>query len=435
MRKSLAILAAVVMLLGIANVTFATQARVNSLGKAWMYDGDFEDIYFYPNLTADYPRMIVTELGTNPDSISYNGSAAITFANEEQTWGVAGLDINHALTGEAGFKQLITDINTAMGPVLPPVIWDALPHIDNKWHLFYARNLGGLSAGLHIARAASATSNTYSDTVSGNMEYDFENSAGIWDFNFGLGYSPMENMEANLGFSFKTYSFSAEYNETYPGATPAVTPYTETLENDGGSGIDVALQVLYGMSDNFKLVPTAGLSMSSIGYKLSSTDTLIQRPEGGEMSTFDFWAGFGANYTPVENVRVIGGLDFGISTTTIEDTTGVLGMGVAEEKYSTFLFPGFSAAVEADVLKWLTLRIGAGKDIAKTTATITTAANTEIENTYTSAAYQFGFGLGFKFNKLCIDVKVNDAQPFDLGYLMSGNTNTPFTQVSATYKF
>lgn len=425
MRKSLAILAAVVMLLGVANVTFATQARVNSLGKAWMYDGDFEDIYFYPNAMASYPRMIVAELGTNPDSISYNGSAAITFANEEQTWGVVGLDINHAITNEGEFNTLITNA-FGMDPV------------NNKWHLFYAKNVGGLSAGLHIARAAYATTYTNSDTFNLTLHQDNSASAGIWDFNFGLGYSPMENMEANLGFSFKTYSFSDEMNLTWPG-TPAVTPYSLTRENDGGSGIDVALQVLYGMSDNFKLVPTAGISMGSIGYKISDTDTLVlPDAQGGEMSTFDFWAGFGGNYTPVENVRVIGGLDFGISSTTIEDTMGVLhtmGLGYTEVKTSTFMFPGFSAAVEADVLKWLTLRIGAGKDIAKTTTTTTTADNAETEDTYTSADYQFGFGLGFKFNKLNIDVKVNDAQPFDLGYLMSGNTNTPFTQVSATYKF
>jgi len=427
MRKSFAILAAVVMLLGVANVTFATQSRVVSLGKAWMYDGDFEDIYFYPNLTADYPRMIVAEMGDDPALVQYYGSAAITFANEEQTWGVAGLDINHAITNEDEFNALLA---------LPAI---GIAPVDNKWHLFYARNIGGLSAGLHIARAAYASTTTTSDTVNGSLHQDNSTSAGIWDFNFGLGYSPMENMEANLGFSFKTYSFSDEINETWPGATPAITPNTETWESDGGSGIDVALRVLYGMSDNFKLVPTAGLSMSSIGYKTSFSDTSIH-PFGGEMSTFDFWAGFGANYTPVENVRVIGGLDFGISTTTIEDTTGVL-LGTppppvfTEIKTSTFMFPGFSAAVEADVLKWLTLRIGASKDIAKTTETTTTSANTETEDTYTSAGYNFGFGLGFKFNKLNIDVKVNDAQPFDMGYLMSGNPNTPFTQVSATYNF
>jgi hypothetical protein len=422
MRKSLAILAAVVMLLGVANVTFATQARVNSLGKAWMYDGDFEDIYFYPNAMASYPRMVVAELGTYPAGFSYNGSAAITFANEDQTWGVAGLDINHKITNEDEFNTLIT---SAFG----------MTPVDNKWHLFYARNLGGLSAGLHIARASYASTYTYSDTVTDPFtpHEDNEHSAGIWDFNFGLGYSPAENMEANLGFSFKTYSFMDEMNLTWPNVTPAITPYTETLESDGGSGIDVALQVMYGMSDNFKLVPTAGISMGSIGYKTSYSDTSMH-PYGGEMSSFDFWAGFGANYTPMENVRVIGGLDFGISSQTIEDTTGVLGSGAAEEKYSTFLFPGFSAAVEADVLKWLTMRVGASKDIAKTTSTITTGV-TETETTYTSADYHFGFGLGFKFNKLCIDVKLNDDQPFTAGYLMSGIPGEPFTQVSATYKF
>ncbi len=435
MRKTLAIFAAFIMLLGIANMAVATQTRVNTLGKAWMYDGDFEDIYFYPNAMISYPRMMVGELGTFPTDFQNNGSAAITFANEEQTWGVAGLDINHAITNEDGFNALLTGA-FGMAPV------------SNKWHLFYAKNIGGLSAGLHIARAAYASTYTYSDTLStlGTPAEDNESSAGIWDFNFGLGYSPMENMEANLGFSFKTYSFLYEENLTWPGVTPAVTPYTETIESDGGSGIDVALQVMYGMSDNFKLVPTAGLSMSSIGYKISDTDTLILPDlQGGEMSTFDFWAGFGANYTPIENVRVIGGLDFGISSTTIEDTMGVLGTtaGLTEEKISTFMFPGFSAALEADVLKWLTIRLGASKDIAKNTTTTTTSANTETETTYTSADYHFGFGLGFKFNRLNIDVKVNDNAPYSLGYFMSGIDNggvvpthtEPITLVSATYKF
>jgi hypothetical protein len=432
MRKSLAILSALVMLIGIANVTFATQARVNSLGKAWMYDGDFEDIYFYPNVMASYPRMIVAELGDDPAFVQYYGSAAITFANEEQTWGVAGLDINHAITGEEYFKQYITNLNFVLGP--DPVLGiDVLPHIDNKYHLFYARNVGGLTAGLHIARAAAARTYTSTDTVAGSAEYEMENSAGIWDFNFGLGYSPAENMEANLGFSFKTYSFSAEIIESFPGATPAITSNSSKIESDGGSGIDVALQVMYGMSDNFKLVPTAGISMGSIGYKTSSSDTSIH-PEGGEMSTFDFGAGFGANYTPIENVRILGGLDFEYSTTSVKDTAFFGNPNDVEYKTATFMFPGFSAAVEADLLKWLTLRVGASKDIAKTTVT-NTDEDAETESSYTSAGYNFNFGLGFKFNKLCIDVKVNDAQPFDLGYLMSGNPNTPFTQVSATYKF
>jgi hypothetical protein len=196
----------------------------------------------------------------------------------------------------------------------------------------------------------------------------------------------------------------------------------------------LALQVMYGMSENFKLVPTAGISMLSIGYETSYSDTAMH-PFGGELSTSDIWAGFGVNYTPVENVRILGGLDFGYSGVTIEDTTGVLGVGVAEEKHSRFMFPGFSAAVEADVLKWLTVRFGASKEIAKTTSTYTTAANDEAEYTSTEADYHFGFGLGFKFNRLNIDVKLNDDQPFTAGYLMSGIAGEPFTQVSATYKF
>jgi hypothetical protein len=433
MRKTLAVMAALVMLFGVANVTFATQARIASLGKAWMYDGDFEDIYFYPNLIAQYPRMVVAELGTYPAMFQYYGSAAVTFANEEQTWGVAGLDINHAITGEDDFYEYLTWLNAATNAALH--FHSDVPMFDNKWHLFYARNVGGLSAGLHIARAAGSYTFTESDTVCGYLQREFEGSSGIWDFNFGLGYSPMENVEANLGFSFKTYSFSAEENYSWPMATPAITPVNNTLESDGGSWMDMALQVMYGMTENFKLVPTAGLSMSSIGFKTTYSDT-ANHPEKGTVSSSEFWAGFGANYTPVENVRILGGIDFAYRSTTVEDSFVIGTPGDKETKYSEFLFPGFSAAVEADVVKWLTVRLGASKEIAKNTSTYSSAVdNYESETTNTTAEYNFGFGLAFKFNRLNIDVKVNDDQPFTTGYLMSGISGEPFTQVSATYKF
>lgn len=434
MRKILAVMAALVMLFGVANVTFATQARIASLGKAWMYDGDFEDIYFYPNLTVQYPRMVVAELGTYPAMFQYDGSAAVTFANEEQTWGAAGLDINHAITGEDNFYEYLTWLNAATNTAAIHFHSD-VPMFDNKWHLFYARNVGGLSAGLHIARATGSYTFTESDTVSGNLQQEYEGSSGIWDFNFGLGYSPMENVEANIGFSFKTYSFSAEENYAWPMSTPALIPVNNTLESDGGSGIDLALRVMYGMSDKFKLVPTAGLSMNSMGFKTTYSDT-ANHPEKGTVSNSEFWAGFGANYTPVENVRILGGIDFAYTSITVEDSFVIGTPGDKETQYSQFLFPGFSAAVEADVVKWLTVRLGASKEISKNTSAYSSAVdNYESETSYTTADYNFGFGLAFKFNRLNIDVKMSDDQPFTAGYLMSGIAGEPFTQVSATYKF
>jgi hypothetical protein len=432
MRKALTILAAVVMLLGIASVSFATQTRVASLGKAWMYDGDFEDIYLYPNAVASYPRMMVAELGTFPAAFPYYGSAALTFANEEQTWGVAGLDINHGITGEADFYEYLTWVNGATNAALH--YHNTIALFNNKYHLFYARNLGGLSVGMHIARAAGSETEKFSDTVAANADYEIEGSSGIWDFNFGVGYSPMENMEANLGFSFKTYSFSGTEDFSWPGLTPAMNPVSNKLESDGGSGMDIALQVLYGMSDNFKLVPTAGLTTRSFGFKTSYSDP-ANLPEKGSYSSTEIWAGFGGNYTPMENVRIMGGLDFSYLSESIEDTFVLGNPGDKETKYSTFMFPGFSAALEADVLKWLTIRVGANKEIAKATDKQSWTDNAELETTSSTADYEFMFGLAFKFNKLNIDVKLNDNAPYTAGYMFSGIAGEPFTQVSATYKF
>lgn len=427
MKRTLAALIAIAVISGMAA---ATDTRIASIGASTTFLRDYSDIYFIPSNLAMYPKQITAELGTGAPAYYPNyGSASVTWTNnEEQTWGVMGLDVNHAIHGEDQFKLDITAVNTWIGGP------DVIPHLDNKWHLFWAKKFGTMTAGLHLARAAGSGTYDYSDSTSLNVNQ--EASSGLWNVNLGLTMAPMENVDMDIAFAYQMLSFSGEDAWSVTGASGSTK-----IESDGGSNILFGARAFYGMSDELKLVPSFGLNMYNLGYKTSyaGLDTVGNTPEGGEKSVMNVSGAFGLNYQPHENVTILGGLHLGYGKATIEDTTGCFGLGVKEETWTVFTLPGFSAGVEAELVKWLWLRLGASKMISKTSTeskwhSVPTGNVTE-ESSSTAAPYAFTFGLGLKFGRLSIDAKLNDDQPFDLGYLISGNPGSPFTQVSATYQF
>ncbi len=307
--------------------------------------------------------------------------------------------------------------------------------------MFYARKMDKLNLGLHIGWAGSSDSYDFSDTITATPTIKGEGSSSIWDINGNVSMDVNENTSADLAFSLKLQSFSSKYDYTWP------TPPQDgaSIESDGGMGMDFGLRASYGMSDNFSLIPVIGISMNSVAYKTSYVDTTFH-PEGGKTSSFEFGGAFGGNYKPAENVTIVGGLLVSSYKETIEDTMGVFGMGVNTEENSTFTFPGFCAGLEVDLLKWLTLRAGAAKLLQSNSSKYETTAETT-ESSYTSAPYFYAFGLGFKFGKLAMDVKLNNNTPYSLGYFMSGINNDgdvldgtltysePITSIGMTYTF
>ncbi|MDI6740005.1 MAG: hypothetical protein QME74_06535 [Candidatus Edwardsbacteria bacterium] len=438
MKKVLLI--ALTAILVVSSAAMATDTRTASIGSASAFLTDYTDIYFLPSTLIGYPRWISAELGTFPASYAYYGSASVTFTNnEEQTWGVIGLDINHDIDGEQLFSE---DLAYIGGSGLVPLVTPNIPLPTDKFHLFYAKKVANLTAGIHIARAAGSSTGEFSDSSGYNRSTEF--SSGIWNINAGVSLAPMPDVNVDAAFAFQTLSFAGERSYTQPLPAPG-TSGTRKIEADGGSNIMFGARAFYGMSDALKIVPAIDVNMYSLSYKTSfaNSDTMVGTASGGKKSISDIKAAFGLNYVPVENVTLVGGLHIGFKSTTIEDTMGVFS-GTANETKRTIsenILPEFSAAVEARLLKWMVLRFGASKMLTSSTTEAqqkpSVMNETKTKNTTTTAPYAFNFGLGLTFGKLCIDAKVNDDQPFSLGYLMSGNNveRAPFTQVSATYKF
>lgn len=337
MKKTLAALATLAV---IASMAAATDTRIASIGTASTFIKDFTDIYFLPSNLSLYPRQIGAELGTYPVSYPNYGSASVTFTNnEEQTWGVVGLDINHALAFEDVFTEDIIYLN-APGTHWFTAYGIQIPMLNNKFHLFYAKKLGTLTAGLHLARAAGSHTGDYTDSTGLNWKED--QKSGMWQVNGGISMTSGENIDLDAAFAYSLLSFKGDYQ-----ASLGTTTVGGTVENDGGGIIAVGARVFYGMSEELKLVPAIGIYSYSLGYKTSYRDTAENRlwAQGGEKSEMNVSGAFGLNYKPVENVSLIGGLHLAYAKTTIKDTVGIFGTGAKEENITYLTLPGFSAGV------------------------------------------------------------------------------------------
>lgn len=436
MKKTLLVLALMAIMFGMAA---ATETRVATFGPASMFINDYTDIYFLPANAVYYPRLIAAEMGASfpvaSDTGWSYGSAAMLFSNAEQTFGVVGFDINHDIEG----SEFLTNAAANWG----------IPQPDNRFHVFYAKKLNNLTAGLHIGWAGASMDTTYSDTNNA-YTYKGEGSSSLWLINGEVMMEVNENTSAELGVGLKMQSFKGEESENWRDPTLgwAGVNYTQGVESDGGMGLDLELRAEYGMSDNLKLIPIIGFGTNNIGYKTTGTWTGFVA-EGGKISASNFGGAFGGNYKPAENVTIVGGLFIGSGKETIEDTTGTFGTAnMKSEETSTFTFPGFCAGLEVDLLKWLTLRAGAAKSLEKTTVKFEELHGVNLntmESTNTAAPYYYAFGLGFKFGKLAIDAKLNNNTPYSLGYFISGIDyptgmmvgigTEPITSVGMTYSF
>lgn len=437
MKRTLMILALMAIMFGMAS---ATDTRVATFGPASMFINDYTDIYFLPANAVYYPRLIAAEMGASfPVASDTNwsyGSAAMLFSNAEQTFGVVGFDINHDIEGS-------DFLSTATGSF-------GIPGPDNRFHVFYAKKLNNLTAGLHIGWAGASATQDSKDTTNA-YSVKSEGSSNLWLINGEVMMEASENASAELSIGLMMQSFNGTIANSW--RTPPVANYENNLESDGGMGLQMELRAEYGMSDNLKLIPIIDFGTNSIGYKSSSTDTTFH-PRGGKKSETNFGGAFGCNYKPVENVTIVGGLFIGSETATIEDTTQAFTQDVdtlidyKKEEYNTFIFPGFCVGLEVDLLKWLTLRAGVAKTLENNSTKMEeyqTLDMTVIETSATTAPYFYAFGLGFKFGKLAIDAKVNNNLPYSMGYLMSGinnggidstgNTTQPITSIGMTYSF
>jgi hypothetical protein len=438
MRKAFLGLASLALLLS-GGASFATQSARSALGPAAIFTTDPGDIWLFPAELNNYPRLLSLELDSFPfdrNRMSFLG----TWSDDEQKLGTFGAGFGD-LFSEINIEALIPALNAAIAnnPLMSPR--NSIPLPGNKFHLSYARDLGLVVAGLHIARASGDKSYDFSDTIPADAVKRQAHS-GIWSFDAGASRIFGDNIYLQTGLGFQKISFSSEFELS--GADPIYWEKVESRES-GGKKLDVRL--FYGMTPAIKIVPALSFNSFTMGYTASYADTMHLPGSrydntGGKYSQSGFVISLGTEYCPNPGVKLLAGLSLEGSGIDISDSNNIwLISAIPSQKYisrevGAIVLPGLQAGIEADLLKWLTLRLGASQKtvwINNKTRFADNAAATE--EAFSDSDFNICFGLGFEFGRLTMDAELNDDQPFNAGYLLSGNPDAPFAEISLKYSY
>jgi len=402
--KRLILLSTVTLLLVIliGSSAFATLARIRSLGNADYFFKDIYHIYSNPAYLGMYTNTVYGELGF------YNlfDDGTEQFTPEDQFLGInyklyKGLSLGLTLN-----RMVSTDFN-----------YYRFPSPINPFDLMASYDFEKLHLGISLSHAGNK------EEFKNGVDYSRESSSGNTALTGGFVFNLMEKHEIegmlrlNLDRGKLTYT---------SGTT------TNTLETDGGNGIQFGARGFFQLTDEFQMIPLVAYMNESISLKGTGA-------EAGNSSTGDFKenffiVGLGGNLK-LDKGMVVGGLNVTRMRFTDESDTTF----ITDEETAWFM-PGFNLGVEYELTKWLTARMGMEKEFGRFEDKYhypNSAFFYESKFRFSSPSSRdfIGLGVGFKFSKFQVDATVGEDNFFEGTYLLSGIQRNLFGIVSAVFTF
>jgi hypothetical protein len=338
----------------------------------------------WPQAVTNYPYQAGAEFYMAPAWDFQAGYVNWTFADES----VLKTELDILNTRNFGYGDMV-------GPN-PLAALDAVPGGYNKLNATYGRAMGEMTGGVSLWYAGKSTEST----VGGATDKSSYSEIGI-----RLGLTLIEN-KLDLGLGFLTGSYSVE--------TGGETVY----EADGASTIMVSGRYWWAMNEEWTWIPSLAIA--------SHTDNTAIGDETAEWSETTVRLGIGNNWTPADNMLVIGELGFMMDGATASDTRVADG---EEVKYSdNDIF--WRLGAEMMVFNWMDARIGAARNWNSMKTEM--GDDEELQSSSMTATY---VGASAHWNRLMFDVLVN---PVFLGNgpnFVSGFTGPLLWRTSMTFKF
>ncbi|HKK21729.1 MAG TPA: hypothetical protein VJ983_09670, partial [candidate division Zixibacteria bacterium] len=264
--------------------------------------------------------------------------------------------------------------------------------------------------GAHLNLIQSSTDFTGDSTAT------FPYKEGFGMYSLSLGLTPTTgkwDIAANIGIG----TFKQENATGHKLADP-----------DGFMDLSVMGRYFAQQGPNYTLIPHAAFGYSKRGVKFMDpvADTVTQ---GNKYTTSGFEVGCGWNYTPATNVLAV--MDFGIQYYKWKGE-GTPGGGTASEASDTYTtIPYFKIGLDADVFKWMDIRMGATSywDREKW------VPEPMLERKYNSAYNDTYLGFGFHWNRLHVDTYTDPGLFLNGFNFISGRDSGQMNlQISALYE-
>lgn len=424
---------------------FASQARIDGLGLQSDYVQDYVNVIHYPSTIVRYQNLVYGDLGIKDvpggdlDEFEDNGIDNPALLNSARSMG-AFLKLWKGMPGVFGV-QLNENANP-FSPAYGAEYWNR--NRNESFSLLWGQEFGAIAVGFQVNRSHSSaeTGTTISEPfpyLSPALGGSADNSREAMNLvNASLGAEPRNSFGfgGGLTFGWDAYgrrhsadvavqyrTLSLEQSAGAPGANV-------TLEDNGNSALALNFRSQFATSDNTYLTPVINYYRLDMGTQL--TDEATPANNFDYENTITAWnVGLAESWVLREQDLLTLGFAFGSQEVEYEDPAPA-GGSAFEIQYSTT--PQIFGAAEIHPMNWFHLRFGASKSLmSKFEAENTTlATSTEIKDSPLGYTVGVGFRIG---GRVDLDAVLNQDFPFTGGWFASGQEETPFSRLSATYRF
>ncbi|UCD63173.1 MAG: hypothetical protein JSW34_10525 [Candidatus Zixiibacteriota bacterium] len=399
------IIIGVVLLLFAAGVS-ATDTRVMTMGDNNLIMLDDANIWLFPSRIFEYPNLAVGEFG---NLYGYNTD---DFAQFGIHWKF-GTD-NPIVLGTYFTKLPAAVPDDFLGAALVPFDFGLLD--NRRLTLIYGNALGNFNLGTKFDFYHSS----WEDNETLPAVDQSKEAFNYYDFNFGAT-SQSGDWDVSLDIAFGSWT-----DEDAAGQT-------ET-EPDGFMDFSVTGR-WFMPSPDYTFVPHLGFVYGKRGIK----DNVVNDGDPASLDLTDkytltgFDVGIGVNYTPSASVLAV--LDFGFTYLKWKDELDVqipAPPATSELTLTNTVLPYFKIGLDADVFKWMDIRMGATSYWNREKFEDKGLNN---ENSFNWAENETYLGFGFHWKRLHVDT-YTDPELFLQGFdFISGNGDVDMNfRISAVYE-
>jgi len=436
-RKLIVSLSIAVLLAMTAGVSQGSVSRMEGMGLdvslLSQFTDDYANIFWYPTSVVRQNNLVLAELGNNGD----NGGEVDEVDTADQTYTVIR---NFPRLGAIAFQMAQTqnDVFTGSGNLNNEqldVIWgNAFSSFDFAVRFDMTQSTFEFEDDTPATVETSGLSalfNPFNPYPFGTFFPDAITDTGLevntWGITPAVAIHFGEDDRLELAGTYRRFTF-----ERTDGPTP-----TETFEDAGNPSYALLARAILHRGGTHTWFPAAWYVNDDLSYEV--TGVLPGTVEVDETYR-NMGIGISDNMRVNDNNLLLWGITFARAQREFErNDTNVGGaptdFAVAENSLTAM--PLVFAAIETDATRWLKLRIGAsrGRFVAKDETTDFGAPSLTEETRTVFSDFNLGLGLGLRWSNLDIDMTLNEQFPLSGGWILSGNSETPFNRVSATYHF
>jgi len=409
MKKLLTL--SLVALMMLAAGASATTTRTYTLGQTNNILLDEDNIFLYPSRINMYPNIAVADIGDLATFDTYEYYAISQFGihwkfNEKKPWDLGTYFFNYGQKYTGGSLGL-SNTWLPLDYSAPYLNWIPQVGSNKRVSLIYGRKLGGNYFGFSLNKVQAS----YKDETAAPDNFGKE---GVGEYDFGFSLTDA-NGKWDIAAGLNLLSFSDMYDETH-----------DNWKSKGNKSFYGYGRMFHQVNPQWTLVPNAGIIIGSYSADRYNGATPQAVSYTEKYTTFTFWGGLGAHYTPATNVLAVGEVGIGYNSTKFTHTDPIVALNTYNWKDVYFTLPYFKMGLEGKVFDWMDVRFGATSNWHR--ETWETSDGAESNNGPTKEKYNYPdnqtyFGTGLHFGNFHIDTYTSPEILLKGFYFISGNAS------------